>query len=168
MSKLNIKTRTIFCLDNLQVLERLNSDCVDLIYLDPPFSKNDTWLADNDKKINEIKKWFLNHQKDGHFGKVDFRKMFQSVSYKDIWTKDDIKDIHFTNLAKNRPQLAEFLSSVQLVNKSKFLLSNFYGSATNRMPENFEKNGQSLSTLRSRDESSLEITFRSYIWRKKL
>ena len=41
MSNLNIKNRTIFCRDNLDILEGINSNCVDLIYLDPPFNKKE-------------------------------------------------------------------------------------------------------------------------------
>ena len=120
MGKLNIKNRTIFCLDNLQVMQAINSSCVDLIYLDPPFSKNDTWEATNRHKIAEIKKWFKTHQQEQHFKDVNFDNIFQNISYKDIWTQDDIKDIHFANLNKDRPQLSEFLNSVSLINKSKF------------------------------------------------
>ena len=120
MGQLNVKNRTIFCLDNLRVMQGLNSDSIDLIYLDPPFSKNDTWEASNRQRIAEIKKWFQNHQKQGHFKNINFNKIFQNVSYKDIWTQDDVKDIHFANLAKDGPQLTQFLSIVQLVNKSKF------------------------------------------------
>ena len=40
MSVLNVKNRTIFCDDNLDVMNGINSECIDLIYLDPPFNKN--------------------------------------------------------------------------------------------------------------------------------
>ena len=33
----NSKNRTIFCGDNLDILRGINSESVDLIYLDPPF-----------------------------------------------------------------------------------------------------------------------------------
>ena len=42
---LNIKPRTIFCHDNLPILEGINSDSIDLIYLDPPFNKKKTFTA---------------------------------------------------------------------------------------------------------------------------
>ena len=34
-----LKNRTIFCRDNLEVLRGIDSNTVDLIYLDPPFNK---------------------------------------------------------------------------------------------------------------------------------
>ena len=45
MAKLNINNRTIFCRDNLDILEGLNSESVDLMYLDPPFNKNKVFTA---------------------------------------------------------------------------------------------------------------------------
>ena len=38
--KSNIQNRTIYCGDNLEVLQGMGSNCIDLIYLDPPFNKN--------------------------------------------------------------------------------------------------------------------------------
>ena len=37
---LNVKNRTLFTGDNLDVMRGMNSDSVDLIYLDPPFNSN--------------------------------------------------------------------------------------------------------------------------------
>ncbi len=45
MAELNIKNRTIYCCDNLDILRGINSDCIDLIYLDPPFNKRKTFSA---------------------------------------------------------------------------------------------------------------------------
>ena len=45
MTGLNVDNRTIFCKDNLEVMRGINSGCVDLIYLDPPFNKNRKFTA---------------------------------------------------------------------------------------------------------------------------
>ena len=37
MAELNSPTSVIYTLDNLPVLRGLNSECIDLIYLDPPY-----------------------------------------------------------------------------------------------------------------------------------
>ena len=42
---LNIKNRTIFCRDNLDVLQGINPECIELIYLDPPFNKKKIFTA---------------------------------------------------------------------------------------------------------------------------
>ena len=41
----NFANRTIWTGDNLDILRGMNSDCVDLIYLDPPFNSNRDYEA---------------------------------------------------------------------------------------------------------------------------
>ena len=41
----NFVNRTLWTGDNLDILRGLNSDIVDLIYLDPPFNSNKTYAA---------------------------------------------------------------------------------------------------------------------------
>lgn len=41
----NVKNRTIFCKDNLEVLKNIDGGRVDMIYLDPPFNKNKSFTA---------------------------------------------------------------------------------------------------------------------------
>ena len=45
MAELNSPTSVIYTLDNLPVLRGLNSECIDLIYLDPPFNTGKQWHA---------------------------------------------------------------------------------------------------------------------------
>ncbi len=45
MSKPNWKNKTVFIGDNLHVMWGMNSGCVDLIYLDPPFNSNQDYAA---------------------------------------------------------------------------------------------------------------------------
>ncbi len=43
--KPNWKNRTMWTGDNLDIMRGMNSDTVDLIYLDPPFNSNRTYSA---------------------------------------------------------------------------------------------------------------------------
>ena len=45
MPELNVENRTMFTNDNLDVLRGINSECIDLIYLDPPFNTGKHWQA---------------------------------------------------------------------------------------------------------------------------
>ena len=45
MAEPNFASETIWSCDNLPVLRGMNSDCVDLIYLDPPFNSNRNYEA---------------------------------------------------------------------------------------------------------------------------
>ena len=42
---MNWKDKTIFIGDNLHIMRGMNSDSVDLIYLDPPFNSNRNYAA---------------------------------------------------------------------------------------------------------------------------
>ena len=41
----NFADKTIWTGDNLDILRGMNSECVDLIYLDPPFNSNKDYAA---------------------------------------------------------------------------------------------------------------------------
>ena len=45
MHEPNFKPNTIFCCDNLPILQKINAECIDLIYLDPPFNKKKKFSA---------------------------------------------------------------------------------------------------------------------------
>ena len=45
MTAPNFADRTIWTGDNLDILRGMNSACVDLIYLDPPFNSNRNYAA---------------------------------------------------------------------------------------------------------------------------
>ncbi len=43
MTEPNFKNRTMWTGDNLDIMHGMNSESVDLIYLDPPFNSNRTY-----------------------------------------------------------------------------------------------------------------------------
>ena len=63
---MNVKNRTLFIADNLDILRGIHSECIDLIYLDPPF---------NSKKQY----------------KAPIGSPAEGAQFKDIWTDEDIK-----------------------------------------------------------------------------
>ena len=74
-----IKNRTIFCHDNLDVLRGINSDCIDLIYLDPPFNKKKEFTAP------------IGSSAEG----ASFIDIFKEEDVKEDWL-DEIKEDHYT------------------------------------------------------------------------
>ena len=65
MSKANWGNRTMWTGDNLDILRGMNSESVDLVYLDPPFNSNRTYSAP------------IGSQAAG-------------AAFKDTWTLDDV------------------------------------------------------------------------------
>ncbi len=68
MAEANFSNRTVWVGDNLHVMRGINSECIDLIYLDPPFNSNQDYAA----PIGSIA---------------------AGAAFKDTWTLSDI-DVH--------------------------------------------------------------------------
>ena len=87
---MNVKNRTLFIADNLEILRGINSDCIDLIYLDPPF---------NSKKQY----------------KAPIGSPAEGASFKDIWTDEDIKFEWHGQIAEEHPELYQIIQASEAV-----------------------------------------------------
>jgi len=78
---------TLYTNDNLFVLCGMNSDSVDLIYLDPPFNSKRMYSAPVGSKA-------------------------AGTSFKDMWTWEDVNEAYLETLAGNYPALTAFIASI--------------------------------------------------------
>lgn len=93
---MNVKPSTIFTGDNLPVMRGMNSESVDLIYLDPPFNSNANYAAPIGSEA-------------------------AGAEFKDTWTLSDIDKAWHGELADVNQGLHDFLFSVSKVHsKSMF------------------------------------------------
>ena len=116
MTIANLQNRTIFCRDNIDVLQGINSNSIDLIYLDPPFNKNDTFITKQNKNIQKIKQFFIQEQKQyNRFSAEDFDEVFKDdmASFSDIWTENDINQYYYTQIDKFNNKLVTYLDSIK-------------------------------------------------------
>ena len=97
---INISNRTIFCKDNLDVLQGINSESVDLIYLDPPFNKNKTFTA-------------------------PIGSSAEGASFKDYFREEDVKDEWVETIKEDHIDLYNFLNGVKSISSSKHYLYNY-------------------------------------------
>jgi DNA modification methylase len=79
---------TLFTNDNLFILYGLNSESVDLIYLDPPFNSKRTYSAPVGSKS-------------------------AGASFKDMWTWEDVDDGYLDKLVERYPSLVRFIQSIE-------------------------------------------------------
>ena len=86
--KPNIKSRTVFLGDNLDFLRGINSECVDLIYADPPFNKKKEFTAP------------IGSQAEG-------------ASFLDLFGREDVKDEWVEDLRRENFDLYAFLSGIR-------------------------------------------------------
>ncbi len=90
---LNIKNRTIFCDDNLDVMRGINSECIDLIYLDPPFNKNKKFTA-------------------------PIGSSAEGAEFSDIFRQEDVKDEWLVTIKEDQPELYHYLNGIKGVGNS--------------------------------------------------
>ena len=85
----NVPSRTIFTGDNLDILRGINSECVDLIYLDPPFNSNRTYAAPLDSEA-------------------------RGAEFDDVWTLDDMKEEWLDEIELRMPALFHLINGAKL------------------------------------------------------
>ncbi len=90
VGELNVGKRTLFIRDNLEILRGMNSNSVDLIYLDPPF---------NSKK-----------QYSAPIGSPAY-----GAKFKDAWSLEDVDMAWLGQIAEKSPPLATVISAAGLV-----------------------------------------------------
>ncbi len=82
----NFVNRTIWTGDNLEILRGVNSECVDLIYADPPFNSNRNYVAPPDSPA-------------------------AGAGFKDTWTHSGLDPSWADDLAESDPTVVHLLSS---------------------------------------------------------
>ena len=85
----NVPSRTIFIGDNLDILRGINSECVNLIYLDPPFKSDQTYAAPLDSEA-------------------------RGAEFDDVWTLDDMKQEWIDEIEYRRPALFYLINGAKL------------------------------------------------------
>ena len=99
MPELNVKNRTLFIHDNLDILNNINSETVDLIYLDPPFNSNRHYAAPIGSKA-------------------------AGASFKDAWTLNDIDLAWIGQIAEKYPALSAMINTVGMIGSAQKSKSN--------------------------------------------
>jgi len=83
-------TNTLYTNDNLFILNGLNSELVDLIYLDPPFNSKRIYSAPIGSKA-------------------------AGTSFKDMWTWEDVNEAYLETLAEKYPALTSFIATIGVI-----------------------------------------------------
>ncbi|MCY4419161.1 MAG: DNA methyltransferase [Cytophagales bacterium] len=85
---LNVKPGTVFVRDNLEIMRGLNDECVDLIYLDPPFNKNQNFTSPIGSKA-------------------------KGASFKDYWVPDDVTEGEIEYIKEKQSKIYDLLKAVE-------------------------------------------------------
>ena len=87
---MNVENRTLFIADNLDIMRGMDSDTIDLIYLDPPFKSGKRW-------------------------KAPIGSPAEGAEFKDIWTDEDIKDEWHGHIAAEHEELYQIIQASETV-----------------------------------------------------
>ena len=85
---MNVENRTLFIADNLDIMRGMDSDTIDLIYLDPPFNTKRQY-------------------------KAPIGSPAEGASFKDIWTDEDVKDGWYSEIAEDYPQIHQIILAAE-------------------------------------------------------
>ena len=86
MAQPNFADKTLWTGDNLDILRGINSECVDLIYLDPPFNSNRDYAA-------------------------PVGSAAAGAAFKDTWTLSDLDVAWMGIIADERPSVANVIKT---------------------------------------------------------
>ena len=96
--KPNFSSHTIFTGDNLHVMRGMNSNCIDLIYLDPPFksdAKYGTFFDPDDEELKEV--------------------------FTDIWKLQDVDLAWWVDIKKENEALYKYLGAVRVIHSPSMM-----------------------------------------------
>ena len=82
--------------DNLYILHGMNSETVDLVYLDPPFNSKRLYKAPVGSKA-------------------------AGTSFKDMWTWQDVDESYLDSLVEDYPYLVQFIQSVEVIHSKPMM-----------------------------------------------
>jgi len=78
----------MYCHDNLEIMQGINSTCIDLVYLDPPFNKKKTFTA-------------------------PIGGSAEGASFKDIFREEDVKDDWVKTIEEDNSRLHDLLTGIK-------------------------------------------------------
>ena len=102
--------RTLFIADNLDLLESLDNESIDLICIDPPFAKNQTWVGslrpplskeEREQELATLAGWGIRNRADAARAGIEWPDAEgRSAAFQDSWRWED--DVHEKWLADLR------------------------------------------------------------------
>lgn len=121
MTNLNFETGTVWNADNLDVMRGMNSETIDLIYLDPPFNSGKQYsmpleaemknaLAEYIQEDNEM----YNEWSEYVDNNTDAKTKKMLLKFNDTWNMDSVKTQHKENIKQHSVNLHNLVEQMGL------------------------------------------------------
>lgn len=115
--------RHLFIADNLNLLRALDNESIDLICIDPPFAKNQTFtgslkppLSDAERKqeLATLTGWGIHNQHDAENAGIEWPDADNTGRFSDIWRwEDDVHEDWVTRIESEFPALAKLIDTTR-------------------------------------------------------
>ena len=122
----NAVNRGVYIADNLAFLRALNDECIDLVCIDPPFAKNETFtgdrirppLTDSELAIERrlLASWGINTAQEADAKGLTWPEDIARGGYTDIWSwESDIHEDWVESLESDYPAIYSLIDTTRLV-----------------------------------------------------
>ena len=119
----NAVNRGVYIADNLDFLRSLNSATIDLVYIDPPFAKNETWEADklrppltrSERAIERrlLRSWGIRSEARAREAGIEWPD--ESTRFSDIWTwEQSVHEEWLLSLEESHPAIKELVEAAEI------------------------------------------------------
>ena len=121
----NAVNRGVYISDNLPFLQGLNDECIDLVCIDPPFAKNETFgrknskapdplnppLSDEEKatEVALLQRWGISNEQDATAAGIDWPE----TKFKDIWSWQDVHESWLKNIEDDYQGVHKLIEATQ-------------------------------------------------------
>ncbi len=122
---LNAENRGVYISDNLPFLKSLNDECIDLVCIDPPFAKNETFgrknerspdplkppLSDEEKETEMalLRRWGIRNEQEANDAGIDW----PATRYKDFWSWQDVHESWLKDIEDDHPGVHKLIEATQ-------------------------------------------------------
>ena len=123
MAEFNAINRGVYIADNLYFLRAVNTESVDLVCIDPPFAKNETFgrkknndkdplkppltPAERDNELRLLASWGINTPADADAARINWPE----TAYKDFWSwENDIHEDWLVDLRRTHEPIADLIN----------------------------------------------------------
>lgn len=118
----NAINRGVYIADNLDFLRALNSETIDLVYIDPPFAKNATWEADKlrppltrqERGIERrlLRDWGIASERRAREAGIEWPG--EDTQFSDIWTwEQTVHEEWLLSLEQSQPAVKELIEAAE-------------------------------------------------------
>ncbi len=115
--------RHLFIADNIYLLRRLDNESVDLICIDPPFSKNHTFVGNLNPPLTEAERdweretlagWGIHTAADAENAGIEWPEGQNNARFQDIWRwENDVHEDWISRIEDDYPALATVIEATR-------------------------------------------------------